>query len=57
MVEKVNSLTRQYNYNTISSVKNTTAAQPVNTYQTQPAFTAFFSSKTPQSADVSLRTT
>lgn len=57
MVEKVNSLTRQYNYNTISSVKNSVNNQAVNSYQSQPSFTAFFSSKSPQAADVSLRTT
>lgn len=40
MVEKINSYTRQYNYNTINSVTNSVKSQTVNTPVSKPSFTA-----------------
>ncbi len=58
MVEKVNSRIQQYNYNTISSVKNTVNTQNANQVVTQPSFTASSSAKTPQTNNnISIRTT
>ena len=57
MVEKINSYTRQYNYNTINSVTNSVKSQTVNTPVSKPSFTASVALNTPQTGNIELRTT
>ncbi len=57
MVEKINSYTRQYNYNTINSVTNSVKPKMVNTPVFKPSFTASGVLLTPQTGNIELRTT
>lgn len=58
MVEKINSYTQQYNYNTINSVRNSVKSQTVNTINvSKPSFTASSLSNAPQTSNIELRTT
>lgn len=57
MVEKINSYTRQYNYNTINSVTNSVKSQTVNTPAAKPSFTATAPLNTAQTNNIELRTT
>lgn len=57
MVEKINSYTRQYNYNTINSVTNSVKPKMVNTPVFKPLFTASGVLLTPQTGNIELRTT
>lgn len=57
MVEKINSYTRQYNYNTINSVTNSVNSQTVNTPAAEPSFTAAAPLNTAQTNNIELRTT
>ena len=56
MVEKINSYTRQYNYNTINSVTNSVKPKMVNTPVFKPSFTASGVLLTPQTGNIELRT-
>ncbi len=57
MVEKVNSYTQQYNYNTISRVTNSVNNKVVSKPVATPSFTASTFLNTPQVKNIELRTT
>ena len=59
MVEQVNFRTRQYNYNTINSVKSAVNTSDVKNLSVTPTFTASvpITSKAPQVASLKMRTT
>lgn len=58
MVEKVSSNIQQYNYNTISGVKNIAKSHSANNVTTQPSFTASANTKTSHTNNnISIRTT
>mgnify|MGYP001069708066 CR=1 FL=1 len=56
MVEKINSLIRQYNYNTICKVKNSVNHSNVQTNTLQPSFTANSITNAPVQNQVQIRT-
>lgn len=57
MVEKINSLIRQYNYNTICKVKNSANPSGVQTSNLYPSFTANSLANAPVQNQVQIRTT
>ncbi len=57
MVEKINSLIRQYNYNTICKVKNSANTSGVQTSILHPSFTANSLANAPVQNQVQIRTT
>ncbi|MCM1338382.1 MAG: hypothetical protein NC191_01770 [Muribaculaceae bacterium] len=57
MIEKINSHIQQYNYNTISKVRNSAESSSVQKTSTQPAFTAKTQVYANPSNQVQLRTT